>query len=66
VREAVAGGHFTGKSKQLYDFLYHRTRGAVVPVRSVRITKPKLMAGSSIGSERTLLKPVSFEGNRIN
>lgn len=59
VREAVAGGHFTGKSKQLYDFLYHRTRGAVVPVRSVRITKPKLMAGSSIGSERTLLKNLS-------
>jgi hypothetical protein len=59
VREAVAGGHFTGKSKQLYDFLYQRTRGAVVPVRSVRITKPKMMAGSSIGSERTLLKNLS-------
>jgi hypothetical protein len=56
VREAVAGGLFTGKSKQLYDFLYYRTRGAVVPTRSVRITKPKLMTGSHIGSERTLLK----------
>lgn len=56
VREAVAGGLFTGKSKQLYDFLYHRTRGAVVPARTVRITKPKMMAGSAIGSERTLLK----------
>ena len=59
VREAVAGGHFTGKSKQLYDFLYHRTRGAIMPVRSVRITKPKLMIGSAIGSERTLLKNLS-------
>lgn len=59
VREAVAGGYFTGKSKQLYDFLYSRTRGAVVPVRSVRITKPKLMKGSGIGSERTLLKNVA-------
>lgn len=30
VREAVAGGYFTGKSKQLYDFLYSRTRGAII------------------------------------
>lgn len=56
VREAVAGGYFTGKSKQLYDFLYSRTRGAIVPIRSVCITKPNLMRGSGIGSERTLLK----------
>ena len=59
VREAVAGGQFTGKSKQLYDFLYSRTRGAIVPTRSVRITKPKLMQGSGIGSERTLLKNIA-------
>jgi hypothetical protein len=56
VREAVAGGYFVGKSKQLYDFLYAKTRGAIVPVRSVKITKPRLMQGSGIGSERTLLK----------
>jgi hypothetical protein len=59
VREVVAGGYFTGKSKQLYDFLYSRTRGAIVPTRSVRITKPKLMQGSGIGSERTLLKNIA-------
>lgn len=56
VREAVAGGCFIGKSKQIYDFLYQRTRGAVVPKRSIRIPKPELMKGSDIGSERTLLK----------
>jgi hypothetical protein len=56
VREAVAGGFFTGKSKQLYDYLYSRTRGAIVPVRGVKVTKPVLMKGSHIGSERTLLK----------
>jgi hypothetical protein len=56
VRDAVAGGYFTGKSKQLYDYLYSRTRAAIVPARSVEITKPQLMKGSGIGSERTLLK----------
>ena len=58
LREGVAGGHFTGKSKQLYDYLYTRTRGAVVPAKSVKITKPSLMKGAHIGSERTLLKNI--------
>ena len=56
VRQAVPAGLFTGKSKQLYDFLYARTRGAVVPLRAVRITKESLMQGAGIGSERTLYK----------
>ncbi|HEX8139721.1 MAG TPA: hypothetical protein VF544_19325 [Pyrinomonadaceae bacterium] len=56
VREAIAGGHFIGKSKHLYDYLYSLTRGAIVPKRSVTVTKPALMRGSHIGSERTLLK----------
>lgn len=56
VRDVVPGGYFTGKSKQLYDYLYQRTRGAVVPTRSVTISKPALMRNCGIGSERTLLK----------
>jgi len=56
VRDVVPGGHFVGKSKQLYDFLYQRTRGAIVPVRKLTISKPALMRASGIGSERTLLK----------
>jgi hypothetical protein len=56
VREAVPFGVFGGKSKQLYDYLYSQTRGAMVPVRSVRLTKLKLMAGADIGSEVTLKK----------
>jgi hypothetical protein len=59
VREAVAGGYFTGKSKQLYDCLYTLTRGAIVPKRSVVIPKPELMKRAGIGSERTLLKNVA-------
>lgn len=59
VREAVAQGSFIGKSKQIYDFLYLQTRGAIQPKRSVRITKANLMRKSDIGSERTLLKNLS-------
>jgi hypothetical protein len=56
VRDAVSQGFFIGKSKQIYDYLYLYTRGAIQPKRSMRITKLNLMRGSDIGSERTLLK----------
>lgn len=59
VREAVRQGLFIGKSKQIYDFLYLQTRGAIQPRRSIRITKSNLMLKSDIGSERTLLKNLS-------
>lgn len=59
VREAVAQGLFIGKSKQIYDFLYLQTRGAIQPKRGFRITKANLMRASDIGSERTLLKNLS-------
>lgn len=55
-RDVVPAGHFVGKSKQLYDCLFQRTRGAIVPVRRLAISKPDLMDASAIGSERTLLK----------
>ena len=63
VRDAIAGGYFTGKSKQLYDYLYSRTRGAITPLRSIHVTKPLLMKGASIGSERTLLKNLAHLKN---
>jgi hypothetical protein len=56
VRDVVPSGHFIGKSKQLYDYLYQMTRGAVVPTRRLTTSKPALMRASGIGSERTLLK----------
>jgi hypothetical protein len=55
-RDVVPAGHFVGKSKQLYDCLYQRTRGSIVPARRLAISKPDLMGASGIGSERTLLK----------
>lgn len=54
IRDAVPAGVFAGKRKQLYDFLYSQTRGAVVPKRKVRISKERLMKGADIGSEVTL------------
>lgn len=56
-REAVPAGLFTGKSKQLYDCLYSMTRGAIIPTRTVRISRPKLMAKAHIGSR------VTFDAN---
>ena len=56
-REAIPAGLFTGKSKQLYDCLYKMTRGAIVPTRTVRISRPKLMSQAGIGSRAT------FESN---
>lgn len=56
-RQAVPAGLFTGKSKQLYDCLYVMTRGAIIPTRTVRISRPKLMAKAHIGSR------VTFDAN---
>jgi hypothetical protein len=57
VRDVLPGGHFKGKSKQLYDCLFALTRGAIVPARKVRISRPKLMSKAHIGSR------VTFEAN---
>jgi len=56
-KQAVPDGLFKGKSKQLYDALYSLTRGAIVPVRHIRIRKSKLMKLADIGSR------ITFESN---
>jgi hypothetical protein len=53
-REALPKGLFPGTSKKLYDALYLRTRGAVVPVRSIQATKRELMDWSGIRSKNTI------------
>jgi len=58
VRE-VGQGIFTGKSKQMYDYLYSLTRGAISPRRTVRISKPKLMRGTGIGSPQTFYRNIN-------
>jgi hypothetical protein len=48
VRDAIPAGIFTGKCKQLYDYLYSRTRGAIVPIRSARIPTERVMQGAGM------------------
>jgi hypothetical protein len=59
-REAVPSGLFKGKSKQLYDCLYSLTRGAIIPTRTVRISRPQLMKKAHIGAR------VTFESNILH
>lgn len=53
-RDALPAGLFPGTSKKLYDALYLRTRGAVVPTRMIQATKRELMAWSGIKSKNTI------------
>src|SRR5215207_8088721 len=53
-RDALPAGLFPGTSKKLYDALYLRTCGAVVPTRTVRAKKKEMMRWAGIGSENTL------------
>lgn len=53
-REAVPAGVFKGKCKQIYDFLYSKTRGAIVPSRTTTLTRQAIMEGSHVGSTKTL------------
>src|SRR4028118_754753 len=53
-REAMPQGLFRGKSKQVYDYLYHQTRGAITPKRSVRKSRKEILRGSGLGSMVTV------------
>jgi hypothetical protein len=53
-REAVPAGLFKGKSKLIYDYLYSRTRGAVIPTRSVQVSRREIMDKAGIGSDKTI------------
>ena len=53
-RNAVPSGIFTGKSKQIYDYLYSRTRGAIQPSRSIQLRRREIMEGAHVGSDKTL------------
>jgi hypothetical protein len=54
----IPNGAFIGKSKQMYDYLYSLTRGAIKPTRSIRISKSGLMRGSGIKSTHTFYNNV--------
>ncbi len=48
VRDAIPAGLFTGKRKQLYDYLYSQTRGAIIPKRAVRLPTGRVMRGAGM------------------
>jgi hypothetical protein len=53
-RQAVPSGLFAGKGKQIYDYLYSRTRGAIQPARLIQLRRREIMDGAHVGSDKTL------------
>jgi hypothetical protein len=53
-RVALPSGLFPGSSKKLYDALYVRTLGAVVPVKTVQATRRELSKWSGIKNVKTI------------
>jgi hypothetical protein len=53
-RRAIPEGIFRGKSKQVWDYLWSVTRGAIVPTRSTRKSRREIKAGSGLGSMVTV------------
>lgn len=51
---ALPAGHFPGASKKIYDSLYVRTRGAVVPTRIVQARHRELLAWSGVKDIKTV------------
>jgi hypothetical protein len=54
LRDVLRHGLFRGKSRDIYDYLYSRTRGAITPRRSALLTAADIMRGANVGSDNTL------------
>jgi hypothetical protein len=53
-REALQEGLFRGKSKQVWDYLWSISRGAVAPTRIIRKSRKEIKSGSGLGSMVTV------------
>jgi hypothetical protein len=53
-KQAIPSGVFRGKSKQVWDYLWSISRGAIVPTRTVRKSRKEIKAGAGLGSMVTL------------
>jgi hypothetical protein len=51
---ALPSGLFPGASKKIYDALYVRTRGAIVPARTVQTRHRELLAWSGVKDVKTI------------
>lgn len=53
-KQAIPSGVFRGKSKQVWDYLWSVSRGAIVPTRTVRKSRKEIKTGAGLGSMVTL------------
>jgi hypothetical protein len=60
ITREMASRLFRGKSKQLYDYLWSQSRGAISPSRTVRRSRPQLLRGAGFGSMGTVERCVDF------
>jgi hypothetical protein len=63
VRIVLAQGLFRGKSKQIYDYLWSVSRGAINPTRKIRKTLNEIQKGSGLGSRNTVLAGIKHLEN---
>ena len=59
-RQFLAQGIFKGKSKQVWDYLWSVSRGAINPSRFVRKSRPEIKNGTGIGSFVTVDKAIKY------
>jgi DNA-binding transcriptional ArsR family regulator len=54
-KRAIPEKYFRGLSKHTYDVLYQKTRGAIVPTRTVQLTKDELVALTGLSKDAVKL-----------
>lgn len=53
-RDALPSGLFPGSTKKLYDALYLRTRGAIIPVKRIKASRRDLLTWTGIRNLKTI------------
>lgn len=53
-RDALPSGLFPGSTKKVYDALYLRTRGAIVPVKRIKASRRDLLTWTGIRNLKTI------------
>ena len=53
-RQSMSSGIFRGKSKQVWDYLWSVSRGAIIPTRFIKKSRKEIKEGSGLGSMVTV------------
>ncbi len=53
-RQSMSSGIFRGKSKQVWDYLWSVSRGAITPTRFIKKSRKEIKEGSGLGSMVTV------------